>query len=392
MIRGMDVIKSLNDFNASLSQVAFPFNMHVVPAELEEAANFLRSMLQNMKGDTIQIEDYSQMQQYMQASGMLKNITEFPPADDIKKITKWHRTKFLLPDDENIKIVLFKTVRETYQKWQAEGKYLKLHDDFIKQARYSIYEHRQLILSQPASKQEERIKELQALDIIEDPQKLFDKAKLLASNGLTAFMKLCEEKHAAKGNLIDHVYMDLLHDLDNKDYVQKQMVNGYLQIERWLTAGIDDAYRIDQKVIEETMNKYRKQLEDSGKVAAREKEAKAKKEDKEQSEKIKRLKQQADSISETDPELQEKNARLTNMAQTFTTAYHPEKLLNTDETSEFIQNMYGQQRTFNKPMTIAESSDLIGKTEGNLEGTEESFDDVAKMTKLFEDKVKTYTP
>lgn len=304
MIARADVIKVINDYQNRVNLVAFPMNLQIDLKTNQEAQEFLVEMTKMSDGAEIQLSDYSQLQQYMQAVNILNNTIDLPnygtEEEDRELIKKWQKSKFHLPPSSPPVIVLASDIFALYKKWQENERYLVIPAEFEQEAYASVMPYLRKFKSLSPEKQAEVVEQKRHLEMIKSPKLLFERAKVIASNGLIALVELIKTTHKDKGSLIEHVFLDFQHDFGQN---QLYMAKAFNSIQYWLQYGIDDKYRITPPVVADIVKNANATMAQTNKAK---KEAEKKQESAEQAkakENLKKADELAKEVNENDPEV-----------------------------------------------------------------------------------------
>lgn len=301
MIRKSDLINTINNYKNRLPLVAFPMHFGINLKDNLKYIDFLSSLLLRSNGDEIKLNDYADLQMYMQAVNILNNVSELPnygKDDDSRKAVKsWYKKKFHIPGSDPISILFVDEIFELVNKWHEQERYIKIPDEFEAEAYESVMPYLQKYNSLSREKQIEIEKKMQMLEKLKSPKTLFEKAKIMADNGLVAMINKIQSEHANKEELIGHVFVDLFHDFPKGDFY---MAKSILSINNWLMSGIDDKYRITKKTI-------KKMLSSAPKKNSKESDDKLKNpEDEKATAELKALGKRTEQIQDDDPQAKEK--------------------------------------------------------------------------------------
>ena len=242
MIKKADLIYTLNNYRSRLPLVAFPMSLGINLKDNLQYLDFLTRLLMESDRDEIKLNDYSELQMYMQAVNVLNAVSELPnygkDKESLEAIKKWYKKKFHIPLQG---IIFVEDVYELVNKWREKEKYIKIPDEFEIEAYESVLPYLQKFKSLSREKQIEVQNKMQMLEKIKSPKTLFEKAKIMANNGLVAMVNKINAEQADKEEYIGHVFINLYFDFQKGD---SYMAKSFVSINNWLTSGIDDKYQI----------------------------------------------------------------------------------------------------------------------------------------------------
>lgn len=314
MIHTSELIQLSLDYQNALPVVGFPLNMPINLNEVEQAREFISNLAKSAKGEEVQITNYDQLQQYMQAQTLLRMVISLPKAGSKKSIEAWQRDRFKLPEKEPVYINLFAEILETQKQWHEQSRYLNVPYEFYNEA--GVIKFSEEVRKLPASKQKEKEQALKALNMLKDPQVLFNAAKVRATSDLQALVQMVQAKHKDKSTLIGHVFIDIAHDLSGHN----NMSIALNQVNQWLRYGVNERYRITDNALDNMVKNITQGAEQATKVKDQKENAKAKQEEEESNKQIEQFKATAKELSETDPKNQERAKLEKDLNDTFRSA------------------------------------------------------------------------
>jgi hypothetical protein len=309
MISKGEIIKIIQEYKAKVNVVAFPMHLPIDFASNQKALDFLSELVKNTVDNEVQLNDYSQLQQYMQATAILNSVIELPlfgtDKDQLKVIGKWHGHKFQLPSEPKPIIIPVTDVFAIYKRWQETSRYLNIPNQFQYEAYQNVAPYLEAYKHASREEQAKMQERFRALNMIKDPKDLFEKAKIQANNGIVALVELIKREHAAKENLINHVYIDLQYDFSGN---QAYMSLSYRLISEWLTSGIDNRYRVTIDTVKDILDKTDASVKQQKKQKQAEKQAADDAANKRATDELKDTKKQYAEAAANDPRRQERKS------------------------------------------------------------------------------------